>query len=165
MALVQRDLRSELFKTIAEEENKYQLTPSESRELAELRMNNIDKEEQVDTWLDVDERMFDRIVDRLKRQYQLDQYTAESLLDGKYCGGRSSCLRHFTFRSGRTNIVYGIFGSVKISSSKYNIIVATYKNAFDVRNINGRPITEGLLEKQQRIQALKYFKSECRQIC
>ena len=142
------------------EEASYALNPRQNEELKKIRLQHIKKTEDVDIIKDITYAKFDIIVQDLQRQYKLEDATAQTLRNTKESDARCKVCRMYSYDHGKVNIVYGIFAVAQIAPNRYDLIIAYYHNSFDAYRVDGEPITEGVLEKQQRLQALNYFRSE-----
>ena len=143
------------------EEEYHALTPRQSEELKKIKMNHVNQYESFDTFRDVDDESFDKYIVRdLQSQYKFNDTVAQTLRNTKGSGARCKVCRMYSFDHGKVDIVYGVFAAARVAYNEYDLIVAYYHNSFDAYRVDGKPITEGVLENQQRLQALKYFRSD-----
>ena len=157
-------LRSSFTDEIDAEIQKNQLTPRERATVANYRYTDVQKTEFVQSWYGATEALFDKIVGRIQRKYNLDEMTADSLLDGKECKGTSITMRTYSFTpdNGRT-IFYGVFACCRDNCNNYNIAIATYRESFHVYDCTGKNyINQTALIKHFQLIALQNFSTEFR---
>ena len=162
VALTNRELKEVFHNKVDFEEECYALTPRQSEEMKQVRLQHIKKIEDVDIHKSTSDAGFDTIVRDLQRQYKFDDTVAQTLRNTKGSGARCKVCRMYSFDHGKVDIVYGVFAAARVAYNEYDLIVAYYHNSFDAYRVDGKPITEGVLENQQRLQALKYFRSEAK---
>lgn len=161
VAIRNNELKVAFFHKVDSEAERYALTSCEKEEIGKIRMNNIRKSEDVDLWRDIDSAKLEKIITGLK-SYGFDDAFIQSLRNTLGSGARTKVHRAYSFDHGKVNIVYGVFAAAQIATGRYDLVIAYYKNSFDSYRVDGKSITEGVLENQQRLQALKYFKDEAK---
>ena len=159
------ELRSKFNQYVSNEIQKYSLNDRENKILGDLRFNNINCERFVDVWMGANETLYDKIVDDLKRDYNLPQSRVRSLLQAKECDGKTTSYEQFIYNSWDANILYGVFGCRRNQyTNKFDVIVGIYKESFNVFDIYGRPINRSVLEKHYTSKALTCFSSNCKRV-
>uniref|UniRef100_A0A1X7TU72 Uncharacterized protein n=1 Tax=Amphimedon queenslandica TaxID=400682 RepID=A0A1X7TU72_AMPQE len=156
-----QELKVAFFHKVDSEAERYALTSRERKEVEKIKMNNIRKDEDVDVWRNIDSVKLDEIIRGLK-SFGFDDAFIQSLRNTLGSGARTKVHRTYSWNCGKVNIVYGVFAAAQVSRGRYDLVIAYYKISFDARRVDGKSITEGLLENQQRLQALKYFRAEAK---
>ena len=159
------ELRSNFNQYVGNQIQKYSLNGRENKILGDMRFDNINCEKFVDVWMGANETLYDKIVDDLKRDYNLPQTRVTSLLQAKECDAKTTSYEKFVYNSGNTNILYGVFGCRRNEyTKKFDVIVGMYKESFTVWGRKKRAIDRSVLEKHYTSKALACFSSNCKQV-
>lgn len=154
-----QELKEVYYEKIFQEE-KRALTPAQKEELQKIRSNNIEKVEDVDLWRSVDGAKFDAIIKSLQSQFRLPDLYAQNLRNTKNSGARCKVHRIHTFERGKATTIYGIFAAAQVAPNRYDLLIAYSINSYTTYRVDGKPITVGVLEDSDRLEALSYFRSE-----